>query len=179
MFCFLFFFTQSKTNLRYTLIVVIIAVIVGGGIWLYKQNRLCLDCLWPPVGWITYTDPDNLFTFSSPFSLPQILVRDYSDKESVESEWQSNSCDLSRPEPDIGCAPIVNKETKAMSINGNNVYWKVDGNNDIWAYIPNEKKNITVILRTWGFGAPGLREEDLYKREEDFQKILSTFRFLD
>jgi len=43
------FIAQGKTNWKFLLIVIILAIIVGGGIWIYKHT-FCLDCVGgPPI----------------------------------------------------------------------------------------------------------------------------------
>ncbi|MEK7127810.1 MAG: hypothetical protein AAB838_03765 [Patescibacteria group bacterium] len=94
-----------------------------------------------------------------------ILVHSDSSEEYVKSQWQSVLCG-SGPDGN-GCPPNPNKETKMSKVGGNIVYWKIDGNGQMRALIPNVVKNKTVEIYS-----VSLKDKNL------FDQILGTFRFL-
>lgn len=66
-------------NLKYILIVLVLAAIIGGGIWFYKEKQVCLDCFGPPVSvgpetkdeiakWKTYGNKEYGFEIKYPNS---------------------------------------------------------------------------------------------------------------
>jgi len=128
----------------------------------YRNEEFGFEVRYPP----DWTVNENGLVSLGKKSLDvAILVWDNGSKEYVEEQWQSVPC---APGGDSGCAPLENKEMKTIEVNGNTVYWKIDGYNQIHAYIPNEQKNKTVEIYT-----VNLRNRDI------FDQILSTFRFVE
>ena len=71
--------TEGKTNWKYILIVVVLAFLVGGGVWFYKEEEICLDCFGPPISggpetknetadWKTYRNEEYGFEVEYPES---------------------------------------------------------------------------------------------------------------
>jgi len=134
------------------------------------------------ANWKTYKSKDNLYQISYPadwflndangVSMGRnqidlsITILGNGTKKFVEEQWNSTPCGPG--DPNLGCTYLANIEMKKFSSNENTVYWKIDGNNQIHAYIPNEKKNKTVEIYS------------VYLKDKSlFQQILSTFKFLD
>jgi hypothetical protein len=134
------------------------------------------------ANWKTYKSKENLYKISYPGNWTvndnsdvsmgdhaiDISIIEWNDgsKEYVEQQWQSVPC---APSPDgNGCAPLQNKEIKKLSVGNNLVYWKIDGNGQMHALIPNSQKNKTVEIYSGS-----LKDKNL------FNQILSTFKFLN
>ncbi|MDP3988481.1 MAG: hypothetical protein Q8P80_05065 [Candidatus Levybacteria bacterium] len=129
--------------------------------------------------WKTYINKEWLYSFSYPdewkngenggnptfgINKPMLDVmvwaegKDFAKSKSIEPACANYG---------EGCAALPNKEVKEFTINGNTVFLQVAGGGTIHAYIPSEKRNITVELYS------------TYLNKKSFDKILQTFKFLD
>jgi len=133
------------------------------------------------TNWKTYTAPNKFFSFAYPPEWKvneqggtsfyyrnqvqiDVLIHQKADKEYVENLWKSVSCGGEGS----GCVPDENKETKTLIINNNLIYWKINGSNQIYAFIPSLKENKTVEIYT------------VYLEDKKiFEQILSTFKFIN
>ena len=128
----------------------------------YRNKEFGFEVKYPP----DWSVSDNAGISLGKNSLDvAIIVWNDGSKEYAEAQWQSVPC---APYGDGGCAPLGNKETKIIEVNGNTVYWKIDGYNQIHVFIPNQQENKTVEMYTVHLQNKGL-----------FDQILSTFRFVE
>ncbi len=135
------------------------------------------------ANWKTYKSKDNLYQISYPGNWTvnemddvsmgdnaiDISIIEWNDgsKEYAEEQWQSTPCGGSGDgNSEIGCIPMEIKESKKINLNGHLVYWRVDGNGQIHAWVPNKDKNKTIEIYSV-----------LLKDKNLFDQILSTFKF--
>ena len=93
------FITQGKTNWKYILIIVILAVIVGGGILWFLQQKIpsyqLLEIKIPEkvkdetADWKTYISPEGDFTFKYPKDWEIINDYIYETAAGIKSEYRT------------------------------------------------------------------------------------------